>query len=341
MAFPWLFESNFEQGTNAEWDSESDTGGLLDVVHYTTLAAIPGMGVPFRGAYCMRIACGDTNDHTVTEGDLDIADTATAWVRFYLFISKDFAATADDIFNIFEWQQAGGTVEAVISLQITAATDVVDIAIADGTEASSGFTELTKGVWHHIEALFTVDVTPGTDGVLTLFVDGGQVQTVTGHNQAAAVGSGTLGTQNTESTTTGTLLFDQFVFDDLQIFPFKRRFPETLMLTKSQHIFVGNGRIDNITLLSGDTSSDALIKVFDTDNADVNDASNIVAELHNTAASEIVDPAGMPVRVTRGAYVQIGGTVEDFGPRALVQIGAANGWGSAGAIRNYAAGRTA
>ena len=335
MAFPWVFESNFEQGNADEWGSESDTGGLLDFPHYTTLAAIPGMGLPFRGAYCMRIDCGDTNDHVLIEGDMNIADTGTAWVRFYLYIHKDFAATANDIFNIFEWQQAGGTAEAVISLQITAATNLVEIAIADGTEASSGFTELTKGTWHHIEALFTVDVTPGTDGVLTLRLDDFQIQTVTGHNQAAAIGRGVLGTQNTASTTTGVLLFDQFIFDELQIFPFKRRYVENVLVTKDQHLFVGNGRIENITLMSGNGTNN-VVTIYDTDTADTNDASNIVAELKNTAANEVVDPAGMPVSVTRGAYVVMTGT----DPRALVQLGLAQGWGSEGAIRTYASRRS-
>ena len=77
MAFPWIFEESFDAGTRGDWDSESDTGSLLDFPHYTTLAAIPGGGLPFRGAYCMRIVCGDTNDHTLTEDDIDIADTAT------------------------------------------------------------------------------------------------------------------------------------------------------------------------------------------------------------------------------------------------------------------------
>ena len=341
MAYPFIFEENFELGTKGDFGTEADTGSLLDFPHYTALAAIPGMALPYRGAYCMRIDCGDTNDHTLFEEDLNIADAATAWVRFYLYIHPDFAATADDIFNIFEWQSTSNVVEACISLQITAATDLVDIGIADGTEVSSGFTNLPKGVWHLVEALFTVDVTPGTDGVLTLHVNTTQFQTVTGHNQSLAITHGLLGTQNTESTTTGVLLFDQFVFDDLQIYGFQRRFPETILCTKSQHVFVGNGRIDNVTLLSGDTTVDNQVKIYNTDTADTNDASHIVVELRNTAVKEIVDPAGMPVRVTRGAYVQISGTVEDGGPRALVQIGAAQGWGSEGAIRNYAAKRTA
>ena len=295
------------------------------------------MGLPYRGAHCMRIVCGDTNDHTLTDGAIDIADNATAFVRFYLYVGKDFIATADDIFNIFEFQQAGGTVEAVLSMQITAATDAVDLAVADGTEASSGFTNIPKGVHHLIEIKMKADL--DDLGTLELFINSSSVQSLSGLDNAAAIGSGSLGTQNTLSTTTGTLLFDQFVFDDLQVYGFTRRYPETLLCVKSQHAFVGAGRIDNVTLISGEASTDHKIVIHDTDEANTNDFTNIVAVLRNTAASEIVDPAGMPVRVHRGAYVVITGTEEAGGPHALVQIG--QGLRSDGAIRNYARNRTA
>lgn len=333
MAYPWIFESNFEAGDNSEWDSESDTGSLLDFPHYTELARIPGMEVPFAGAYCARIIMGDTNDHTLTEGDIDIADTATAHVRFALYLHDDVAATSDDIFNIFEWQQAGGTVEAVISLQVIAATDVVSIAIADGTEASSGFTDLPKGEWITIEALFTVDVTPGTDGVLTLRVNGGQVQTVTGHNQAAAIGQGVLGTQNTLSTTTGTILLDTFLFDDARVEPPLQRWTDNVWQTKSGHAFVGPGKINNITLLSSTTTADCVLELYDTDDANISRPETLVARLRNTATDEVVDPAGMPVTVTRGAYIRLTGTDADIS--AMLQIGHASAYGSKGAVRAY------
>ena len=78
MAFPYIFKANFEGGTNGEWDSESDTGSRLDFPHYSELARIPGLAMPYRGARCMRVdlTTGQTNDHTVTEGDIDIADGA-------------------------------------------------------------------------------------------------------------------------------------------------------------------------------------------------------------------------------------------------------------------------
>lgn len=331
MAFPWVFEESFDDGTKGDFDTESDTGALLDFPHYTTLAAIPGMGLPFRGAYCMRILPGDANDHTLLEGDINITNAATGWVRFLMW--HNLTATADDIFNIFE-HQASATIEVVISLQITAATNLVEIGLGE-SEASVFNAILLPNQWNIIE-MSSVAQTGATS---TLYVNGASVQTL-GSHPSAAVTDGVLGTQGTLDTTAGTLLFDQFVFDELQIYPFKRRFVEQVLVTKDQHLFVGNGRIDNVTLLSGDTTADNVLRIYDTDVADTNDASNIVVELRNTAVDETVDPAGMPVRVTRGAYITLTGTSSGRGPRALVQIGAAQGWGSDGAIRNYAAKRT-
>src|SRR5262245_51936417 len=111
MAFPWIFESNWEQGDNSEWTSEQDTGNLLDFPHYSQLSVIPNTPVPYRGAYCMRIQNSDTNDHTLTSTSITIADGTTNFFRWYMFVSSNYTASADDTFNIFELQQAGGTIE--------------------------------------------------------------------------------------------------------------------------------------------------------------------------------------------------------------------------------------
>ena len=74
----------------------------------------------------MRIQMGDTNDHTLTEGDIDIADATTRSFRFYLYLSPNIVATADDTFNIFELQQTGGaTTEASLGLRITAGNPTI------------------------------------------------------------------------------------------------------------------------------------------------------------------------------------------------------------------------
>jgi len=269
----------------------------------------------------------------LTFANVDIADTVTRWIRFAIYVTNNFAATADDIFNIFEWQSAGAVVEAAISLQITAATGVVEIAVGDGIVASTGWTYVSKGVWHVIEALFTVDVTPGTGDVITLYVDGGQVQTVTGGNVAAAISDGVLGTQNTLATTNaGWILLDEFAFDDTRI-GITHRFHTSRMITRSSFVFMGPGRIENMKILDGG-SGDVVVQLFDTD---VYSASLTPVWTDRTnSANTNVDAADVPVDFSRGCLAILSGTL----PGAIMHIGSAVAWGSDGAIRSYAARRT-
>jgi hypothetical protein len=74
MAFPFIFHENFEGGTTGGFDSESDTGSLLDVVHYSTIASDVNSLMPYRGAYVLRNKLGDTNDNNITEVSIDIED---------------------------------------------------------------------------------------------------------------------------------------------------------------------------------------------------------------------------------------------------------------------------
>lgn len=332
MAFPYIFESVWEQGSNAEWDSEQDTGSLLDFPHYSTLATIQGAPVPYRGAYCMRVRPGDTNDHTLTEGDIDIADTATGYFRFYLFASSDFTATADDTFQILELQQAGGaTTEMSLGMRVTAATNALDIGIGDGA-APTSFVTFPRNKWVCVELLATVS-TAGA-GVLTLFLDELQVATLTSLTQAAAVGTAQFGTLDTLSTTTGTLYFDQFVMDDARIYGLPIRYPESLYMTKTGHAFVGAGSVLNASLLSG-VATDNVLQIFDTDVNNTNHTGRMKLELKNVTNSDIVDPAGVPVTVQRGCYIVLTGT----NPRAMINIGAAQGYYSQGRVKSHGAKR--
>lgn len=326
MAFPWIFESNFEQGTAGEWDSSHDGEGLLDFPHYSTLAQIPNTGMPWRGAHCMRVQMSDAEEHTVLEGDLNIADTATGWTRFYLW--HDLKATVTDTFNIYELQAGTSDIEAAIGLRITATTNAVEIGTGKLTATTFGSPLILPRRWYAIE--LEANIEDGAAGVTTVYVDQAQYATVTGLTQAPSI-QGTLGVNDALATTTGTILFDQFIFDDARVYPFERRWTENVLVTKDQHVLIGPGRINNITLMDGGTG-DSVVSIFDTDEADVLDASNFVVELKSTANDEVVDPAGMPVDVERGAYVTLSGTA----PRALVQIGRARCWGSEGSIRNYA-----
>lgn len=333
MAHPWIFEANFEAGTNAEFDSETDTGSRLDFPHYSELARTPGIGMPYRGAYCMRIQMGDTNDHTLIEGDIDIADTVTRYSSFMLFIGGDVDATADDTWNIYEVQGTADAVENAVGFRYTAATDVLDIGV--GQVAPTVFYAINKGRWYHVE-LVSVIQTGGT-GTATLWLDGVSVATVTTLTNTAVL-RGVLGTQNTLSTTSGTLLFKDFKFDDAQVFPPNKRWPEVVRITKTAHAFVGPGYIDTATLLSATGTMD----VYDTDTANTNDASAKRIQL-DTAGNFVSHDT--PTYFERGCYVVLAGTnpVGEVRLTTWPQYPGQRGptaYFSEGAIRSYALRRT-
>jgi hypothetical protein len=343
LAHPFIFEANFEAGTNAEWDSETDTGSKLDFPKYSTLAAYPKLA-PFRGSYCMRVINSGTADATVTEGDINVGAGTNNFFRFYVLFGDDFTASADEAAaNLFELQQAGGTVEAVVGFKVTAATDAIQLGIGETAPSSFGGTPIERGVWYCIELDVTVDSGPN-DGTIDLYVtpEGATAASAVWCTQVAsldqgAVGQGVLGLQNPLATTTGTILFDEFVQDDARIYPITNRWAREVLMTKDGHVFVGPGRVSNVSLLSGaNATADAQVTIWDTDTADTNDASNIVAELKNTAARELVDPAGMPVDVQRGCYITLlpalDGTNES---RAIVQIERARAYGSRAVLRDY------
>ncbi|MGH6893385.1 MAG: hypothetical protein ACREEP_14120, partial [Dongiaceae bacterium] len=201
--------------------------------------------------------------------------------------------------------------------------------------AGAAFLPLSLNAWHAVELTALVDSGVGDDGTLIMRLDGGAATTISALNQGA-ITSGVVGTIGIDAgTTRGVCLFDEILADDARIFPPIRRFPDTLLMTASGHAFVGPGTIENISLMSG-AGTDNVVAVFDTDTAYTSDASNIVAELKNTANVEMIDPAGMPVRVIRGAYVQLAGT----NPRALINICKAPAYGSDGAMRTHASHRT-
>ena len=71
MAYPFVFHSNFEQGDNSEWDSQTDTAtpDQMDFPHFSTLAKLPDSSLaPYSGAYCARIRLtGETADAVLVE----------------------------------------------------------------------------------------------------------------------------------------------------------------------------------------------------------------------------------------------------------------------------------
>jgi hypothetical protein len=333
MAFPFIFESNFETGLVTEWDSETtDTLGRLNVRHYTYLARYQVSNVgpiaPWRGAYCLEIDMGgETDAHQLIEGDLNIADTATAFARFYLFIGKDFTGTGDDIFNIFE-QNSAAAVERAVSLRITAATNAVDIGVGKVAGTVWSAQPLTRGKWLCVELESTFQA--GGTGTGKVYLDGALVAEIDTLTDIAGT-TGSLGTKNAASTTSGHLFFDGFVADDLRIGCQVDRYPDVVWVTKTAHICVGDSELLNVTLMQG-AGTDNVLSIFDTDRAYIGDEGNKVAKLYNLTASEPpIDLADVPVTVKRGAYVVLSGT----SPQAMIHIGRSQGYRSHGRIRQH------
>ena len=333
MAFAWIMEVNFEDGTDGTFDgTEQDDDGRLNIQHYSEIARTPGLAMPFRGAYAMRIdlATGINNAFLLENTNFDLtAGSGEIYVRFYLWVSDDIVMANNDQFEILQVRSASAD-EGVIAIRFT---DASGFEIGFGELAGTTWTALELGKWISVEFFIVVNAGAGT---LDLWIDGSNTNTGQIINLTHATTThARLGVVDQDSgTTTGTLLFDQFIADDGRIFPVAQRFPNDVLLTKDGHLFVGSGRIDNITLMSG-AGTDCVLTVYDTDVASTSDASNFVVELKNTANNELVDPANTPITVTRGAYVVMTGT----NPRCMAKIGRVSGYGSDGAIRTFASTR--
>lgn len=340
MSFPFIFESNFEGGTSGEWDSETDTVSQLDFPDHHELARFPwATAAPSSGAHCMRaVLSGGTADAFVTEGDINIADTATSYFKFDVWFSPDFAATADDTFALFEL--VGSAITGSIGAKITATTDAIQLGIgsaATGTAPSQFMANaIDKGVWYTVEGAFNIETNASGTAALYVTKIGERSRETADASLASvtnvAVTSGTFGLQDHLATTTGTILYDNFVQDDARVYPRTELFPRTKLLTKSDNVFVGHGHIDRLELLSG-AGTDNVLTVYDTDDANIADKSNIVAELKNTANSELVTAEihEEPLHLDRGCSIVLAGT----NPRALVRVVKAPSYGSFAAMRNH------
>lgn len=331
MGFPYVFESNFEQGTSAEWSTgETDTDSILDFPSYKILA---GRGMePYSGAYCMRIISpgGAPADAFVSAPECNIADTETFWFRLNVLFANDFTTTVTDTCALLELQGAGNNETVAFGFKVTQTTDVINLGIGgaanNAVPGTFSVIPVQRGVWYTVE--LKVVIQTGGTGTIDMYVtrDGGKQAIVAEASVTTltniAVTHAVLGLQDQLATTSGTILIDNFAQDDAQLFR-NTRYPETRLLTKSAHAFVGPGKIDSLTLLSGAAANNTC-KVYDSDLADEVD---LVAEMSNSIAVETVE-RGESISVQKGAYVVLSGTQ----PRALVKIGYAPY--AAGAVRD-------
>ena len=337
MAFPWVAEASFETGTIGHFDAQSpDPFTRAAIRHYSNLI-IPNVLAPYRGAYAFHIDLApNTTDHYLQEtGSWDTAAAARLRVRFMFALCGGVTMANNDLFSIFQAWSATNTVEAAVFVQYTTASGyrlgINETASATG----ASFLDFALNQWHSVEVNLLVDAGAGNDGTVDAWLDGSALTQVASLDQGTFT-SGVIGVLGQDAgTTSGHVLFDWVLTDDARMFHPQIRFPQTVLLTASGHAFVGHGRVDNIALLSG-AGTDNVLSVYDTDTGNTDDEFNIVDELKNTANSQTVDSANVPLHVRRGCYVSMTGT----NPRALVTIGHAQGYCDDAAIKNLGAKRT-
>lgn len=336
MAFAFLSENGFELGTLGHFDAETDTETRLDFPHYATLARVPGLAMPYRGAYCMRVNLandGTPADAYVQEtGSWDMtAGTNDIYLRLYFWVSSDITMATTNEFAILQFWSATSTVEAGVYINFTTANG---LRLGIGEASASVFKPLTTGVWHCLEVFF--DPAGSSAGTFDAWLDGSaftQVASITN----ADITSGVVGVLGQDAgTTKGVILFDEIVADDARIFPIAYRWAHEILFTASGHAFVGPGLVKNVQLLSG-AGTDCVVSLYDTDIGNTDDASKIKSELKNTANSQHVDPSDRRLRFDRGCYVALSGTT----PRAIVSIERAPGHFSEGTIRSQGLHRNA
>lgn len=312
MAFPWIFHANLESGDNSEWDSESDTDSILDFPHYSELAQVPdSTSTPFSGAYCARIVpAGGTNDATLTEADINIANTVTSHFHFNLWFSTNFDATSDDTFVLLELQETGSSPVVSLGARYVASTDVINIGVGSAASSAvpSSFASLDmlRNTWYTIEMSVTIQT--GGSGTVDVFItkanDAGQTTAdiaLTSQTHAV-ITDGIFGLQDHLSTTTGTILLDNFIQDDARVFP-TARYELHPIFTKSGHAFVGPGHVDVAGLLTDEANN--IMRLWDTDTADVNATQSFVIELDINAISTTFSG---PIKFQNGCYVELSGT---------------------------------
>lgn len=312
MSFPYVFESNFERGTNGDWDSETDGASpkQLDFPHYSELAGLPwSTAAPYSGAYCARLVLtGQTGDAVVKEADINIANTVTNYFAFDIWFAPDFTGTANDTFAILEL--IGSAVTGSVGARIVASTNVINLGIgasATGT-APTQFTSfaIERGVWYTVESKFNIQT--GGSGTADLFVTRRDSVTAKATADASltsvtnvAVTDGWFGIQDHAATTTGTFLLDNFVQDDARVYPTKR-YPRQRTLTQSGHVFVGPGHIDGAALITDEATNKMVL--WDTDKANVDSTQDWVVELELDNQTAISGP----VFFQHGCYAELFGT---------------------------------
>ena len=310
MAYPFLIDETFDDGTRGNFDAETDGGSALDFPHYKELSRF-GLS-PWRGTHALRASLSGANDAYIEEQTAIVGQSPIS-LWFPLLVAADFTIDDGDRVNVLEVRSTDSVPEAFVAVRRTGAN--YELVVGDGVTVQRNYGTITRSNsrWYQIE--LTVNRTAGT---IDWYVDGGQVG-----SQITALSIDPLTTlrvgapAGTSAGDSGTLLIGGLVADDLRIFPRLRFAAETVWVTRDITAYLGNGTIDSVNFTS--TGTDGVLTILDVDVFESSIATfsrEPIIYLRNTEANAQVPGQNLPVSFQRGVYVQLAGT----NPQAWISL---------------------
>ena len=287
MALPWIFRTGLETGSAVDFTAETDSTTILDFPHYTELARF--RQAPYRGAYCARIRLngGTTTAHLREDTAFDDLDVGvTRFVRWYFYLGRNFVMTDADKFSMIEFESVLNTTTEVAAGILRDGTDInfwynETQAAASASTINLGTTTTALGKWFCAELRMTLAGGTGTiDGYIN-DIAGTQIASLTQSDIVDAK----WGVIGPDAGTSGTLLLDDLVYDDAQIYADRERYRITTnhVSQANDHPIIGPATFD--IAVTG-TGTDAVLSLYDSDR--IPTRLEPVAVIRNVSANEFV-----------------------------------------------------
>lgn len=315
MAFTFLADETWDDGTRGSFDSETDVSNILDFPHYQELAR-QGFA-PWMGAHALRIRLNGTAVGYVTEtGAWDTAAAGTIHSLFTVLIGEDVTIAASGAIVIFA-MMAGATQE--VSFGVRNNGGVYELYVTDSVTTRTFPIVRSNKRWYEVELSTLIDNAGSDNGTIDWYIDGFRAAAqITGADQGAITDLNLGAFSGTSAGDKGTILIGNVMADDARIYPRRqKRFACDKWITKDITAFIGNGQLDACSITG--TSSDAVLNIYDTDIFESTGIGFSRAPLiytRNVTTNDQSPGMTTPIRFTKGVYVQLTGTA----PQAFVSL---------------------
>ena len=310
MAYPFLSQETFDDGTLGNFDSEVDVGSVLDFPSYKELSRF-GLS-PWQGAHALRVRLSGANDAYIQELTA-ITNQSPVSFWFPFLVAADVTLDDGDVVNVLEVRSTSPTPEAFVAIRRTGANYELVAGQSVTVERNYGTITRSNSRWYQVE--LTVNQVAGT---IDWYVDGGQIGSqITGVSISPLTTIRVGAPAGTSASDSGTLLVGGLIADDLRIFPRLRFAAETVWVTRDITAYLGNGTIDSVNFTS--TGTDGVLTILDVDVFESGIATfsrEPIVYLRNTEVNAQVPGQNLPVSFRRGVYVQLTGT----NPQAWISL---------------------